>query len=620
MNQLPEDMPTWVRALIDQGLADSTAVRTAMQEMDGDAERLVDQLVARGHVSARDVALTRAASDSMAFLELNDFRVNLENSELIPEEIARRHVVFPVFHLERTITLAVSRPLDLSVFDQIRLRSGCELEQCYAVPADIQRLIDWAYGDFAWGSAAASPDWDDILKDVADSPAVKLVDVLLEQAAATRASDVHIDSEEDTLRIRFRIDGVLREAPAPPKAILPALVSRVKVLASMDIAETRRPQDGRFKLRSAGREYDVRVSTLPSTHGEAVVLRLLNSGSDLLSLEELGMGADCRKIFDRLIRLPHGMLLVTGPTGSGKTTTLYSAMTRLDRVRQSIITLENPVEIHLPRIRQVCVNPKAGLTFQSGLRAILRQDPDCILVGEVRDRETAEIAMQAALTGHLMLSTLHTNSASAASARLSDMGLPAFLIASSLVGVLAQRLCRRLCRRCAQPADPDRDLLDQLGRHAARCELSTPLRAVGCKHCGETGYEGRIGVFELLLVDEAMRQAILDGADPHTIEDIAHSRGMTLLVEDGLDKVSRGLTTLEELVRVVGSFHVDPHSKGRAGDRGARASHAHEDSRGAARQSFDVESYDALLHRWLSAKPVQGPAATRSNAGVRGGA
>ncbi|MCH7871420.1 MAG: Flp pilus assembly complex ATPase component TadA [Planctomycetes bacterium] len=600
MSKLPLNVPGWVPALVESGLVEAAAARTAVQDMDGDEVRVAEALVARGHVSPRDLAVTRAIGASMSFLELNDFRVNLANGELIAEEVARRHTIFPVFHLERTITLAVSRPLELEVFDQIRLRTGCELDQCYATPRDIQRLIDWAYGDFAWAGAGQGGElaWDDILKDVANSPAVRLVDVLLEQAAATRASDVHIDSEEDSLRIRFRIDGVLREVPAPPKTMLPALVSRVKVLAQMDIAETRNPQDGRFKLGSAGREFDVRVSTLPSANGEAVVMRLLGGGSNLISLEELGMDSDCLARFDRLIHLPHGMLLVTGPTGSGKTTTLYSGLTRLDRVRLSIITLENPIEIRLPKIRQVAINVKAGLTFESGLRAILRQDPDCILVGEIRDSETAEIAMQAALTGHLLLSTLHTNSAAAATARLRDMGLPNFLVASSLVGVLAQRLCRRVCRRCAQASAPNPGLLEQLG--VAPIAGVTFLEAVGCKRCGDTGYEGRIGIFELMEVDDDIRAAIMDGSDPHSISRIAQANQMKLLIDDGIQKVAKGMTTLEELVRVIGGFHGQSGggAAGKAGKPGASSVDRPD------RDALDGEGYDAMLHRWLSARPA----------------
>ncbi|MBU0616745.1 MAG: GspE/PulE family protein, partial [Planctomycetes bacterium] len=432
--------PGWFAILENDGLVAVNVLQTAWDESQQDARAGGAWLVERGCVSQRDLSLAQAESQGMPFIEPGDYRVNLENRALIPEELARAQAVFPIFANDRIVTLAVAWPLDLTVLDHIRLHTGFEVDQCLASPRELQHLIEWAYGSFQKEDRSRTTEafaWEDILKNVADAPAVKLVDVLLDKAAAGNASDIHIDAEEETLRVRFRIDGVLREVPAPPRGLLPAIVSRIKVLARMDIAETRRPQDGQFALAANREKLDIRVSTLPSTNGEAVVLRLLHSGGHLLSLDELGMDTADQQAFDRLIRLPHGMLLVTGPTGSGKTTTLYSALTRIDRVRQSIVTLEDPVEIRLPQIRQVSVNPKAGLTFHGGLRAILRQDPDVVMVGEIRDTETAETALQAALTGHLLLSTLHTNSAAAVPARLLDMGTHDFLVSSALVGIVA---------------------------------------------------------------------------------------------------------------------------------------------------------------------------------------
>ena len=426
--------------------------------------------------------------------------------------------------------------------------------------------------------------------------------MLLDQAAACQASDVHVDAEEQALRVRFRIDGVLREVPAPPKDLLPAMVSRIKVLAHMDIAETRRPQDGHFKLAVDRQELDIRVSTLPSTNGEAVVMRLLHGAGHMLSLEDLGLHPQIQETFDRLIHLPHGMLLVTGPTGSGKTTTLYSALARVDRIRQSIITLEDPVEIRLPQIRQVSVNPKAGLTFQTGLRSILRQDPDVIMVGEIRDRETAEIALQAALTGHLMLSTLHTNSAAAAPARLLDMGAPDFLVTSALIGVLAQRLCRRLCRHCARPSENMPATLALLGDGAAAALAGvTLLQAVGCKRCGNTGYDGRVGVFELLVLTDEMRRTILAGQDERVLVALARENGMRFLAEDGLAKIRQGLTTVPELLRVAGHIDVRQDAAAeltRETTIGAQAAKAGPERYGTATR-FDVHDYEKLLAGWL---------------------
>ncbi|MGE0481903.1 MAG: GspE/PulE family protein, partial [Phycisphaerae bacterium] len=503
--------PEWLATLATRGQVTDADVRDALRAAEGDADAAGEWLVGQGRLAAREVVLAKAEQAGLAYIDIADYRVNPENRACLPEALVRAQRVFPLFRLEGVLTLAAAAPLELSVLDQIRLQTGCEVDVGLASEGDIRHLIESAYGGQQPAFSAASQDafaWHELLKDVADAPAVKLVNVLLEQAAATRASDIHIDPEDTALRVRFRVDGMLREVPAPPKALLPAIVSRIKVLARLDIAETRRPQDGHFKLATDGVDADVRVSTLPSADGEAVVLRLLPTSRRLLTLEELGMDAETLVAFDRLARLPHGMVLVTGPTGSGKTTTLYSALQRLDRRQQTVVTLEDPVEVRLTQTRQVAVNARAGLTFEIGLRAILRQDPDVILVGEIRDRETAEIAMQAALTGHLLLSTLHTNSAAAAIPRLIDMGVPGFLVASSLAGVLAQRLCRRLCAHCARPVSDTTALRTMVtpevwehlcGPRGSEVRLQQP---VGCSRCAKTGFAGRVGVFELLVIDD----------------------------------------------------------------------------------------------------------------------
>jgi len=600
-----EGVSGWIAILQRDGLVSPDVLQTALRESEQDPERAGEWLLSNGCLRQRELALAQAESHGLPFLEVGDYRVNHDNRRLIPEEMARTYGIFPVFKLEQIITLAVVRPLDLTVLDQIRLHTGCEVDPCLTHPRELNQLIDWAYGGFqateADTSTASELVWAEILKDVADAPAVKLVNVLLDRAAASTASDIHLDPDETTLHVRFRIDGVLREVPAPPKSLLPAIVSRIKILARMDIAETRRPQDGHFKLAVGHDELDIRVSTLPSTDGEVVVLRLLRSGTRLLSFDELGMDTPCLEDVDRLIHLPHGMLLVTGPTGSGKTTTLYSALTRLDRVRQNIITLEDPVEIRLPRIRQVGVNPKAGLTFQRGLRAILRQDPDCIMLGEIRDGETAEIALQAALTGHLVLATLHTNSAAGAASRLLDMGAPDFLVCSALVGVLAQRLCRRLCRHCARQAERLPTELEAVIGDAR--DGGTYLRAVGCKRCGHTGYDGRVGCFELLVITDELRRAFLSREDERAITAMARASGTRLLVEDGLEKVRQGLTTAEELLRVAGRLDAlselgqrQPTGTTAGGSPPARGA----DPADGSGAGFDVRGYQELLSRWLA--------------------
>lgn len=615
-------VPGWIITLETDGRADEEVLRTALREADEDPRRAGEWLVTHGCVSQRDLTLAQAESYRIPFIEPGDYRVNLRNRSLIPEKIARARQVFPIFAGDQIITLAVAWPLELAALDQIRLHTGCEVDQCLASSRELHHLIEWAYGGFdeqIKSKSAEALAWEDLLKDVADAPAVKLVNVLLDKAAAARASDVHVDPEEQNLRVRFRIDGVLREVPAPPRGLLSAIVSRIKVLANMDIAETRRPQDGHFKLAAGHEELDVRVSTLPSASGEAVVLRLLHSGGQLLSLEELGLDARSQKLFDRLIHLPHGMLLVTGPTGSGKTTTLYSALTRLDRVRQSIVTLEDPVEVRLPQIRQVSVNPKAGLTFHGGLRSILRQDPDVIMVGEIRDSETAETALQAALTGHLLLSTLHTNSAAAVPARLLDMGVQDFLVSSALVGVLAQRLCRRLCEYCARPAEDRAAVLGLLPPRAATVlQDGNLLQPMGCKRCGNTGYDGRVGIFELLVISDAMRRAILAGKDETALVDLARASKTRFLIEDGLGKVHRGLTSVQELLRVAGQVDIEPDATSLprpAPLSGGRSDPKSVTAEGERSSGFDVGTYEQLLSRWLqpAAVTVSDPANARGS-------
>ena len=597
VEELPAQAPAWMSALYQADLIDAQTLTQVLADANGNAQAAAEAVVETGLVSPRDLSIAQAEGYGLPFVEPGEYRLCSNNRALMREELARAHVAFPLFAQERIVTLAVSQPLELAVLDQVRLQTGCEVDQCLVNQRELQHLIEWAYGGFQdTGKDSDRPVdamWTEIMNEVSDAPVVRLVEVLLSRAIATRASDVHIDAEESSLRVRFRVDGVLREVPAPPKSLLPALVSRVKILSQLDIAETRKPQDGHFKFAADQTEIDIRVSTLPAANGEALVLRLLRSGARLLSLEELGMESSSLGTFDQLIHLPHGMLLVTGPTGSGKTTTLYSALSRLDRVRQSMITLEDPVEVRIPQVRQVSINPKAGLTFEAGLRAILRQDPDCIMLGEIRDRETAEIALQAALTGHIVLSTLHTNSAAAATTRLLDMGVPDFLVASSLVGVLAQRLCRRLCSNCAKPVTRPPEGLEAV---VERFFADTPhMQATGCKRCGHTGYEGRVGVFELLVVTRDIRRAILDQRDDSTIARVACSEGMQSLLEDGIEKVRRGMTSLEELVRVVGHLnHI-----GTAGGRSAQD----QDHRQPANAGFDVEGYEHLLSQWLK-KPA----------------
>jgi type II secretion system protein E len=384
-----------------------------------------------------------------------------------------------------------------------------------------------------------------------EAPVIKMVNVLLANAVKARASDIHIEPYETTLRVRYRLDGVMHNQPAPPKKYQNALASRVKVMAQMDVAERRLPQDGRIKIKVDGKEVDLRVSCVPTAHGEKIVLRVLDSEGLKADLSELGMDADALAAFKRMIGAPHGMVLVTGPTGSGKSTTLYSALSALNRTDVNVATIEDPVEYKLEGINQMQARPEIGLTFAAGLRALLRQDPDVILVGEIRDPETAEIAVNAALTGHLLLSTLHTNDAASAITRLNNIGVEPFLTASTLVGVLAQRLVRVLCDHCKEAYNVPADQLAALGLKGSARGKAVPLhRAKGCDHCAGTGYRGRMGVYELLVADEEVRALVLARAGSHEIKKAARKAGTVTLREAALAKMTAGITTLEEVLRV----------------------------------------------------------------------
>jgi type IV pilus assembly protein PilB len=405
--------------------------------------------------------------------------------------------------------------------------------------------------DFAVEAAEEEESVEHLKALTEEAPVVKVVNYIVDEAVKQNASDIHVEPHRTGLTIRFRVDGVLRDVMTPPKQLKAALTSRIKIMADLDIAERRRPQDGRIHLTAEGRNIDLRVSTLPTMFGEKVVMRVLDQSSTQLGLTRLGFPSDVLKRWEGAISKPHGMVLVTGPTGSGKTTTLYATLGKLNTLDRNIVTIEDPVEYQIPRINQVQVNPKAGLIFASGLRSILRQDPDIVMVGEIRDRETAEIAVQAALTGHLVLSTLHTNDAAAAVTRLIDMGIEPFLISSSVIAVLAQRLARAICTRCKMAYTPP---VEALGRLGAEAHMGTDVkfyRGQGCDHCRGTGYRGRIGVFELMVVSDAIRSLIVNRASATEIKAHAIREEMRTLREDGLEKVLSGISTIDEILRVV---------------------------------------------------------------------
>jgi general secretion pathway protein E len=388
----------------------------------------------------------------------------------------------------------------------------------------------------------------DLLDDTSDAPIIKLVNHIISQAAKARASDIHIEPYQDSFKVRYRVDGILYDFLSPPKAIQSALISRIKVMSSMNIAERRLPQDGRLQVKIGDQDIDVRISTVPTAFGERVVLRLLNKSGSLLSLMELGLSEQSLALLQKIIAVPHGIVLVTGPTGSGKTTTLYAVLSTINKPDINIITIEDPIEYQLRGISQIQVNPKIDLTFARGLRSIVRQDPDVILVGEIRDMETAEIAVQSALTGHLVFSTLHTNDSASAITRLVDIGVEPFLISSSVIAVAAQRLIRILCKDCKQPYLPDAAMLEGMGINPALLKNHTIYRAVGCPHCFHTGYRGRVAIIEIMFMDDQLKSVVLKTFDANIIK--THAKNMLTLRQDGIRKILEGITTIEEVVRV----------------------------------------------------------------------
>ena len=503
----------------------------------------------------RQIHALHAMRFGLPYCNLSDFIPKLSNADFISEELARRHVMFPLFSIDGAITLVMEDPADLKAIDQVRRLTKQEVDACYSGGGEILGLIERAYGASRYLkessvaesvlNPAAQIDGDD------SQPVIRLVKDLLDEAIRQGASDVHIEPGETELRVRIRVDGVLREIAGPPLGLHRAIVSRVKILSRLDISKNRSPQDGAFDHHYGGNDVVIRVSVLPSIYGEAVVMRVLRNGSESISLTELGMASDMLERFHRLVSNAYGMILVSGPTGSGKSTTLYAGMKSIASPTKNIIAIEDPVEYRTNLIRQVQVNPDANLTFSTGLRSVLRQDPDIIMVGEIRDGETARIAVQAALTGHLVLSTVHTNDSISAISRIRDLGIAEYLISSSLLAVLAQRLCRKICPDCKAPDSPSDYLLTAAGLDPKNIECE-PMRGKGCRRCVGSGYIGRVGVFELFEVNDQFRRMIVHGLPPDEIRRAAEAEGMKSLVDDGVNKIARGITTVEEIARIAG--------------------------------------------------------------------
>ena len=553
------------RALVEEGLLNNDQVAQARRYAAEHDLDLVDALVKSKALTGREVALTRANVCETAFVALSEYEPCYVNSQLLPRTVAERFCLFPLFMIDGVLTLAMDNPLNLEATDQVRQIVKCEVDTVLCDRDELRSLISRAYS-LSHGQLERDQDENDSEKTASEQlensqPIVAAVNQILADAATQSASDIHINPDERELHIRYRIDGVLHVKQGPSLSMHSGIVQRLKVIANLDLTQTRRPQDGKFRFRHDGKLIDVRLSTMPTVSGENVVMRLLTNTQAVHSFEDLGMPAPLAAELTELFSQPYGMVLVTGPTGSGKTTTLYTALSRLNDPATNIMTIEDPVEIRLPYVRQIQVHPEIGLTFASALRSILRQDPDVVLVGEIRDGETATIALQAALTGHMVLSTVHTNDAVGAIARLRDFGLPSFVINSAVLGVVAQRLVRRICTNCAAPEHVD-------GLMRKRFHLEDPvkgfLKGRGCGRCGQTGYRGRVGLYELLSFTPAVKVLVEQGGSSERIREMAVTHGMRQMWQDGVEKARLGMTTLDEVAAVASIIQIEEFISGSA--------------------------------------------------------
>lgn len=552
-------------SLVEAGLLTGEQLAQAEKTSKKESISLPKALIKAGLIDEDAFVSFLSSHLGIPSIDLSTYLIDPQILQYVTKDLASKYGLIPVFKIANTLTCAMAEPLNIIAQDEIRLKSGLTIEPVVAKESDINKAIESYYG--AKGSV------DDIIKELEEMevdlksgkeiaakrlhalaeepPLIRLVNILIMNAIKRQASDIHIEPEEDTLRVRYRIDGILHEVEAPPKHLQAAVISRIKILSNLDIAERRISQDGRFQVKMENRRIDIRVSCVPTLFGENVVLRLLDTTHLKLNLQDLGLDLFEQERYEKLIQRPHGIILVTGPTGSGKTTTLYASLNKINSADKNIITIEDPVEYHLEGVRQIQVNPKVNLTFANGLRSILRQDPDIIMVGEIRDKETAEIAIHAALTGHLVLSTLHTNDAAGAITRLIDMGIEPFLIASSVIAIVAQRLVRTICSDCKEPYQISESVLKSLNIKADKGLSPTNFqRGKGCNKCFNTGFKGRTAIFELLVMDEPIRELTTTKASSSSIQQVALRQGMRSLKEAGINKVVAGVTTIEEVMRV----------------------------------------------------------------------
>lgn len=550
--------------LVEMGCITPEKMTEVLKKQRDTNDRVGDILLEGKYIQPEE--LTRALADQydMELVDLDGIDIDREVIEMVPPDLAREHHIVPIDFDEDVLVIAMSDTLDLNTMDSLRFVVNCEIEPVLATKAAINDALQKYYGmeeseldemmteftnadiEFVDQNAMAGLEES----DADDAPVIKLVTLIITEAVKSRASDIHIEPMEDRLRIRYRVDGQCYEVDSPPKRLQSAVLARLKIMSKMNMAEKRRPQDGRIKLNVLGRQVDLRVSSLPATHGESVVMRILDKEAVLFGVEQLGFHADDYAIFTSMIKRPNGIILVTGPTGSGKTTTLYAALNELNRSDRKIITAEDPVEYNVSGINQCQVNRAAGMTFDKIIRAMLRQAPNIILVGEIRDQETANIAIQASLTGHLVFSTLHTNDAPSAITRLVDMGVPPFLVASSVQAILAQRLIRRICPECRQEVPPQIPVLVKAGMPREIIDRNKFYAGAGCDNCKGGGFRGRRGIYEILVMNPRLRDMTFNVDTTDNIRAQAVRDGMHTLLDDGLRKVLEGVTTIEEILAV----------------------------------------------------------------------
>ena len=556
----------WLQQFVDNGTISADQLKEAEEMAASLGIAPEDALVRLEYIDPAVMARAKAEAFGFGFAQLDGMELPQSVIELVPESVARENIVIPVSFENERLSVAVTDPMNFEVVEKLRFILNRDVDMLMAPKDQILAAINRHYGqsttesvdsvlieftetaiDFTESELTSA---ETAAEDDENSPIIKLVNLIIQEAVNMRASDIHIEPFEDRVRIRYRIDGVLIERDSPPKRLLPALVSRLKVMGRIDITEKRRPQDGRIKTRAGGRDFDLRVSVLPTQHGQAIVLRILDRDNIKIGIRNLGFSEENYRRFQNVIRRPNGIFLVTGPTGSGKTTTLYSALGELNRPDRKIITAEDPVEYYLPGINQVEVRSAIGLNFARIIRAMLRQAPNVILVGEIRDAETAEMAIQASLTGHLVFSTLHTNDAPGSITRLIDMGVQPFLVASSVMAIMAQRLVRVVCPKCGEPYEPDATEMEPFEFTEDQLSGARFMRGPGCKQCQHTGFRGRKAVFELMLMNSVTREMTFRSEPTQNLRRQARLFGMKTLVEDAADKALAGITTLAEAYRL----------------------------------------------------------------------